>query len=173
MFDAASAEIPVTERFDSAGARLWQGQQVLDRALAAQTDATRAEAADEAQRLARESLVLRPLNPRAWLLEAQAAYLAGEPERALAAWAHSMARGPYEKTLVLDRADIGIRLWHELAPQQRQRLLAQLRWAGKVAGGRLPTLAGRSPSHELLIRRALAPEPEALEAFERRLERAG
>lgn len=173
IFDPASAELPVAQRFDSAEATMWQSQGAIDRALAAESAEARSAAAAEARALSRESLARRPLNPRAWLLEAKAAYLLGDREAAQAAWQRSMARGPYERALVLDRADIGIRLWHALTEAQRQSLLAQLRWAWRVAGGRLLAFAGRTPDHELLIRRALAAEPEALEDFERRLERRG
>ena len=78
IFESATAEIPLTERFDSAEAALWQSQQALDRALAAEAPDAWAAAAKEARGHARQSLARRPLNPRAWLLEAKAAYLLGD-----------------------------------------------------------------------------------------------
>lgn len=168
-FGKGSEELAFTERFDSAEARLREAIAALQRASEATSPERAAEESATSRRLAERSLELRPLNPQAWIVRAQANYLLGDDAAARADWQRSFERGPYEQVIASERADLGIRLWHHLAAEQKARLLAQLRWTWRTAPGETLALARLSANHQLLVRRALADDPAALERFERRL----
>ena len=104
-------------QFDSAEAALWQGHSSLQEALTAPSDEKVQAASTKAKEHALQSLSLRPMNPKAWTLRAQAAFMLESNADAVDYLLLSTSIAPFEASDVISRIDLAVRLWWELSDE--------------------------------------------------------
>lgn len=149
-------------------ARLSAGQPVAPAALARMADGARAalrlsDAPEAWKRLdaagLREAVTARPSDPYAWARAAHRRLAAGDTAGARRAVRRSLALGPWERPLIVDRLPVLARV--ATTPEDHALLRAQMRRAWDWQRPRLLRLLPVARAWPL-YRRALADDPEAL-----------
>jgi tetratricopeptide (TPR) repeat protein len=171
FFQEKSSEVPFTLQFDSAEADLWEANRAYNQALQSDDELLRVAALKQAEAQIPQSLEGRPMNPHAWSLWARIAYLRGKDEVATDRLETLLSLAPFEKIDSLYRIDLAVRLWWHLSRRAREEIEKEVRFSWGINRSELLQLAKSTPEHLVLIRRALAFDPNALAAFDSALTR--
>ena len=124
---------------------------------------------DKAVRALRQSLLLAPAQPHAWLRLAVASQLRHGPSRQAADYLdRSLWSGAWVSDIALPRLEALLANWPYLSARGRQAVGQQIRFVWRVDPQGLIALAKRS-QREGLILAALSPLPEAQAEVSRRL----